>query len=60
MNKSACYIINSVDVETISQDVFEVNVYPNPANEMLTVDVLNQEFQEAISLLIADALGRLV
>ena len=35
-------------------------MYPNPANEMLTVEVLNKEFKEAISLSIVDELGRLV
>lgn len=60
VDTTACYSINSVGVENFYQDIFDVKVYPNPANEMLTVEVLNKEFKEAISLSIVDELGRLV
>ncbi|MFB0997115.1 MAG: T9SS type A sorting domain-containing protein [Flavobacteriales bacterium] len=60
LDTTACFSINSVKLENVSKDAFEVKVYPNPVNEILTVEVLKQEIKGDISITIIDEIGRLV
>ena len=57
---SACTSIMSVDLEEYVIDEDNISVYPNPATDFVTVDVLSQNINEEVTIRLFDAIGKMI
>lgn len=53
------YFESTVDIQTIEANDFELSIYPNPANQWLTI-TLNSSSQNSLNLQITDMAGKTV
>ncbi|MEN8929024.1 MAG: T9SS type A sorting domain-containing protein, partial [Flavobacteriales bacterium] len=57
---SACTSINSVSLEEFEITSNNISIYPNPATDFITVDILSQNENEEVTIRLFDAIGKLV
>ncbi|MGB1041654.1 MAG: T9SS type A sorting domain-containing protein, partial [Flavobacteriales bacterium] len=55
-----CMSINSVSLEEFEITESDINIYPNPATDFVTVDILSQNIEEDVTIKMFDAIGKLV
>jgi hypothetical protein len=55
-----CIAINSVSLKENKISASDINVYPNPANDFVTIDILNQNRDEAVMVRLFDSRGKMV
>jgi len=57
---SNCISIQSVSLEEYVVTESDISIYPNPANDFVTIDILNQNDKEAVEVRLFDTKGKLV
>ena len=57
---SNCISIQSVSLEEYVVTESDISIYPNPANDFVTIDILNQNDEEDVEVRLFDTKGKLV
>lgn len=55
-----CLAINTVSLEEYEITEDNISIYPNPATEAVTIDILSQNVDEDVTIRVFDAIGKLV
>ena len=50
----------SVSLEEFMISASDISVYPNPANDIVTVDILKQNNTESVTISLFDAIGKVI
>ncbi len=57
---TSCESIMSVSLEEFMISASDISVYPNPANDIVTVDILKQNNTESVTISLFDAIGKVI
>ncbi len=57
---TSCESIMSVSLEEFMISASDISVYPNPADDIVTVDILKQNNTESVTISLFDAIGKVI
>ena len=53
-----CATMNLVGIKSPEKDISDIKIYPNPFNDILSIDLFEDRFSENIELILFDVLGK--
>ena len=53
-----CATMNLVGIKSLEKDISDIKIYPNPFNDILSIDIFEDRFSENIELILFDVLGK--